>query len=43
MLIGAAYIAPFLHYNYSFVLPYIGRLGHGTSLELVALKKITFD
>ena len=43
MLIGAVYIAPFLHYNYSYVLPYIGGLGPGTSLEIVALKKITFD
>ena len=40
-LLGATFIAPFLHYTYTYLLPYIAS---GSSTQgIMALKKIAFD
>ena len=43
-LLGSLFIAPFLHFNYSYTLPYIATIG-GTSASrtVTALKKVFFD
>ncbi len=41
IMLGAVFIAPFLHFNYSYTLPYIA--GTSKSATVIALKKIIFD
>ena len=42
--LGSLFIAPFLHFNYTYTLPYIAGLGPGTTSTLATcLKKLIFD
>ena len=42
--LGSLFIAPFLHFNYSYTLPYIATIGGFSSSRTVqALKKVFFD
>ena len=40
-MLGAFFIAPFLHFNYCYTLPYVA--GSSTNHTIIALKKIIFD
>ena len=41
--VGALYIGPMLHLNYSYILPYLVPEVAGTSAGVLAAKKLVFD